>query len=45
VVVGITYSLLDITNLIPMDAEIGILVGFMGITYLIALLVNRKRYV
>ena len=45
VVAGITFSLLDITNLIPFDAEIGFLVGFMGITYMIALFINRKRYV
>ena len=44
VIVGLCYSLLDQTNLIPFDAEIGILVGFVGVTYLITLLVNRKRY-
>jgi len=44
VIVGITYSLLDITNLILMDAEIGILVGFMGVTYITALLINKNRY-
>ena len=44
VIVGLTYSLLDQTNLIQADAEIGLLVGFVGITYMIALLVNRRRY-
>jgi len=44
VVVGLTYSLLDQTNLIPFDAEIGILIGFVGLTYMITLLINRKRY-
>ena len=44
VIVGLTYSLLDQTNIIPFDAEIGILVGFVGLTYLITLLINRKRY-
>ncbi len=44
-IAGISYSLLDITNLIPMDAEIGFLIGFMGITYLISLFINAKRYV
>ena len=44
IIVGLTYSLLDQTNLIPFDAEIGVLVGFMGVTYMITLLVNRKRY-
>ncbi|MBZ9786214.1 hypothetical protein LB456_01970 [Psychroflexus sp. CAK57W] len=44
VIIGITYSTLDITNLIAMDAEISLLVGFMGITYMVSLLVNRNRY-
>ncbi len=44
VIVGLTYSLLDQTNLIPFDAEIGTLVGFIGATYMIALLVNRIKY-
>ncbi len=44
VVVGLTYSLLDQTDLIPHDAEIGILVGFIGLTYMTTLLINRKRY-
>lgn len=43
-VVGLTYSLLDQTNLIHSDAEIGILVMFISITYLISLLINRKKY-
>jgi len=43
VVVGLTYSLLDITNLIPMDAEIGNLVLFVGITFIMALIINNKR--
>ena len=44
VIVGLTYSLLDQTNTIPFDAEIGILVGFVGLTYMITLFINRKRY-
>ena len=44
VIVGLTYSLLDQVNLIPFDAEIGILIGFAGLTYMITLLINRKRY-
>ena len=44
VIVGLTYSLLDQVNLIPFDAEIGILVGFIGLTYMTTLLINRKRY-
>ncbi len=44
IIVGLTYSLLDQTNLIKSDAEIGFLVGFIGITYMVTLLINRKRY-
>jgi len=44
VVVGLSYSLLDQTNLIASDAEISYLIMFMSITYLITLLINRKRY-
>ena len=44
VIIGLTYSLLDQKNLIHSDAEIGFLVGFIGITYIISLMVNRKRY-
>lgn len=44
VIVGISYSLLDQTNLIAQDAEIALLVMFIGVTYMIALLPNRKRY-
>ncbi|MBU2525545.1 MAG: hypothetical protein KKC03_02965 [Bacteroidetes bacterium] len=44
VIVGLTYSILDQKNLIQSDAEIGLLVGFIGITYLVTLLINRKRY-
>ena len=43
-ITGLSFSLLDQTNLIAFDAEISFLVIFMGITYLIALLVNRRRY-
>lgn len=44
VVVGLSYSLLDQTNIIQSNAEIGGLVFFVGITYLITLLINRKKY-
>lgn len=44
VIVGLSYSLLDQTNIIPFDAEISILVGFIGLTHMITLLINRKRY-
>ena len=44
VIVGLSYSLLDQTNLISFDAEISNLVLFVGVTYLTTLLINRKRY-
>jgi hypothetical protein len=44
VVVGLSYSLLDTTNLIGFDAEISNLVLFFGITYLICITVNTRRY-
>jgi len=44
VVFGLSYSLLDITNLIGFDAEIGHLVMLISLTYLGAITVGRKRY-
>lgn len=44
IVGGLSYTLLDITNLIPVDAEIGFLVMFISITYLVALLIGQIRY-
>lgn len=44
VVVGLTYSLLDTTNLISGDAEISFLVMFIGITYLVSTIINLKRF-
>jgi hypothetical protein len=44
VIVGLSFSLLDQTNLINFDADIGFLVGFIGITYMVTLLINRSRY-
>jgi hypothetical protein len=43
-IVGLAYSMMDITNLIPWDAEISFLVMFMGICYIITILFNTKRY-
>lgn len=43
-VVGIAYSTMDQTNLISSDAEIGVLILFMGITYIISTIVGRIRY-
>ena len=44
VIVGLTYSLLDQKNIIQSDAEIGVLVGIIGITYGVAMGFNTKRY-
>lgn len=44
IIVGLSYSLLDQVDFLAADAEIGFLVGFIGVTYLITLLVIRKRY-
>ena len=44
VVVGLTFSLLDVTNLIGFDAEISNLVMFIGITYLVCVTINTRRY-
>ncbi len=44
VVVGLSFSLLESTNLISYNAEISHLVLFIGITYLIIVGINTKRY-
>ncbi|MDO9137215.1 MAG: hypothetical protein Q7U21_05295, partial [Lutibacter sp.] len=44
VVVGLSFSLLDSTKLIAFTAEISHLVLFIGVTYLVCVLVNSKRY-
>lgn len=43
-VAGLSYSLLDTTNIIPFDAEIGHLIGLMGITYLISIIIGNLKY-
>ena len=43
-VAGLGYTVMDITNLIPWDAEIGNLVFFMGVCYITCILVNTRRY-
>jgi hypothetical protein len=44
VVGGLSYSMLDIANVIPFDAEIGHLVILISITYMIAFIVGSIRY-
>ncbi len=43
-VVGLSYSLMDTTNLIPVDAEISVLVIFMGLCYLANIVIGKLRY-
>jgi len=44
VVGGLSYSLMDITNVIPFDAEISFLVVLISITYIVAVLAGKLRY-
>lgn len=43
-VVGLSYSLLDLHNLIEGDAEISFLVMFMSVTYLTSIAIISLRY-
>ncbi|MEE4244431.1 MAG: hypothetical protein V2I33_03410 [Kangiellaceae bacterium] len=43
-VCGIAYSMLDISNVIASDAEIGHLIIVMSITYLASILIGHARY-
>lgn len=44
VVGGLSFSLLDITNLITFDAEISFMVFLIGITYLIGIVITNFQY-
>tara|TARA_B110000285_G_scaffold174479_1_gene195634 strand:- start:297 stop:704 length:408 start_codon:yes stop_codon:yes gene_type:complete len=44
VVGGLSYSLLDQSNVITQDAEIGFLVMLISLTYMIGTLIGQKRY-
>lgn len=44
IVAGLSYSLLDQTNLIQADAEISHLVILIGLTYAVAVFIGRIRY-
>lgn len=41
---GLSYSMLDTTNLITQDAEISFLVILIALTYLTAVVIGQKRY-
>ncbi len=43
-VIGMTYSNLDVSNLISVDAEISILMMIMAVTCLTATFIGAKRY-
>lgn len=43
-VAGLGYSLFDVTNLVPFDAEISHLVILTGLTYAIATFLGLRRY-
>ena len=44
VVGGMSYSMLDAANVISFHAEIGHLIGLIGVTYAIAFIVGSIRY-
>ncbi len=44
VIFGLSYSLLDTTNLIGYDAEISHLVILIGLTYLAGIIIGNLRY-
>lgn len=44
IVGGLSYSLLDTTNLIPHDAEISFLVMLIALVYLFSVLIGQIRY-
>lgn len=44
IVGGIAYSMLDATNVIPFDAEIGGLIVLISIAYPVSLFTNMRRY-
>lgn len=41
---GVSYSTLDIANVIPFDAEISFLIMLMSVTYIIAVIAGSIRY-
>jgi hypothetical protein len=44
VIGGLSYSLLDNTGIITQDAEISYLVILISLTYMVSVLVGKKRY-
>ena len=44
IVGGLSYSLLDTTNLITQDAEISFLIILIALTYMAGIIIGQKRY-
>lgn len=44
IVGGLSYSTLDIANVISSDAEISFLIMLISISYMVALLIGRRHY-
>ncbi|MCB9361379.1 MAG: hypothetical protein H6588_08760 [Flavobacteriales bacterium] len=44
IVGGLSYSTMDVANVISGDAEIGFLVMLISVSYMIALVIGKKRY-
>ena len=44
VVGGLSYSMLEVANVISFNAEIGHLVILIGVAYLVAIIVGNSRY-
>ncbi len=44
IVCGLSYSLLDVNNTIPFDAEISFLVILMSLTYMAGIIYGKVRY-
>jgi len=44
IVGGLSYSLLDTTNLITQHAEISFLVILIALTYMVSIVIGQKRY-
>jgi len=44
IVLGLSYSLLDITDVITTDAEISYLVILITLVYIVSLMINKRRY-
>jgi len=43
-VAGLSYSNLDVANIITNDAEISYLIIIMGLTYLVAVIAGQRKY-